>query len=207
MPCSDEMMKILLTAFDAFGGETTNPASEAAKKVRAPKGVELIRMTVPTVFGRSVRAVTEKIAEIQPDAVLCVGQAGGRSAVTPERVAINLMDASIADNEGNMPVDLPIAEKGESALFSTLPVKAITESIRKAGVPAQLSDTAGTFVCNQLLYGVLCFCREHCPETKACFIHVPYLPEQVKDRPGVPSLPLGQMVAALEAALSCIAEK
>lgn len=200
------LMKILLTGFDPFGGEKINPAYEAVKKVRAPEGTEVFRLEVPTVFGRSAELAAEKIREIRPDAVICVGQAGGRSAVTPERVAINLMDAGIPDNEGQMPVDEPVVPGGENALFSTLPVKKITRAIEKAGVPAQLSNTAGTFVCNQLLYGVLHYCREHCPETRACFIHLPYLPEQTEKKPGVPSLPLEQMVTALEAALACIAE-
>lgn len=199
-------MKILLTAFDPFGGEKVNPASIAAAKVSAPAGTELFRLEVPTVFGRSIRAAAEKIRELRPDAVICVGQAGGRSAVTPERVAINLMDASIPDNEGNQPVDEPVIPGGENALFSTLPVKAITKAIQKAGVPAQLSNTAGTFVCNQLLYGVLYVCKEEKIPAKACFIHLPYLPEQVREKPDVPSLPLEKMVAALNAAVSCVAE-
>ena len=199
-------MKILLTGFDPFGGEKINPAYEAVKKVRAPAGTEVFRLEVPTVFGRSAELTAEKIREIRPDAVICVGQAGGRSAVTPERVAINLMDAGIPDNEGQMPEDEPVVPGGENALFSTLPVKKITKAIEDAGVPARLSNTAGTFVCNQLLYGVLHFCREHCPETRACFIHLPYLPEQTEKKTGVPSLPLEQMVTALEAALACIAE-
>ena len=199
-------MKILLTGFDPFGGEKINPSYEAVKKVRAPEGTELIRLEVPTVFGRSVEITTEKIRELRPDAVICVGQAGGRSAVTPERVAINLMDAGIADNAGRIPVDEAIVPGGENALFSTLPVKKITAAIQKAGIPARLSNTAGTFVCNQLLYGVLDFCREHSPETKACFIHLPYLPEQTEKKPEMPSLPLDRMAAALEAAIACIAE-
>ena len=200
------MMKILLTAFDPFGGESVNPAALAAAGAEAPAGAELYRLEVPTVFGRSVETAVKKIRELRPDAVICVGQAGGRSTVTPERVAINLMDASIPDNAGNQPVDEPVVPGGENALFSTLPVKAITEAIRKAGVPAQLSNTAGTFVCNQLLYGVLHFCREKNLHTRACFIHVPYLPEQAVKKPGMPGMPLSQMITALNAALACIEE-
>lgn len=200
-------MKILLTAFDPFGGETVNPALKAVSLVKAPEGVELVKLEVPTVFGKSVDAVADTMDRERPDAVVCVGQAGGRSAVTPERVAINLMDAGIADNEGNIPVDLPVVPGGENALFSTLPVKAIVAAIQAAGIPAQLSCSAGTFVCNQLLYGVLNLCKEKFPGTLAGFIHVPFLPEQTADRPQMPSLPLSSIVTALEAALSCIADK
>ena len=200
-------MKILLTAFDAFGGETINPALKAVSLVKAPEGVELVKLEVPTVFGTSVDVVAAAMERKQPDAVVCVGQAGGRSCITPERVAINLMDAGIADNEGNLPVDLPVVPGGENALFSTLPVKAIVAAIQAADIPAQLSCSAGTFVCNQLLYGVLNLCQEQFPNTLAGFIHVPFLPEQTVDRPEMPSLPLASIVTALEAALSCVADK
>ena len=200
-------MKILLTAFDAFGGETINPALKAVSLVKAPEGVELVKLEVPTVFGKSVDIVAAVMERERPDAVVCIGQAGGRSAVTPERVAINLMDAGIADNEGNIPVDLPVVPGGENALFSTLPVKAMVSAIQAAGIPAQLSCSAGTFVCNQLLYGVLNLCKEELPNTLAGFIHVPFLPEQTADHPQMSSLPLASLVTALEAALSCIADQ
>ena len=198
-------MKIMLTAFDAFGGQTINPAQQAVQKVQAPEGVELVRVEVPTVFGKSIQVVTEAMEREHPDAVLCVGQAGGRAAVTPERVAINIMDARIPDNEGNQPEDQPVVPGGENALFSTLPVKAMTAAIQKQEIPAQLSNTAGTFVCNQLLYGVLHLCQQRFPETQAAFIHVPFLPQQAKN--GEPSLPLEQMVKALEAVLVCIEQE
>ena len=200
-------MKILLTAFDPFGAESVNPASLAVAQVTAPQGIELIKLEVPTVFGESIRIAAESIEVHRPHVVLCIGQAGGRSAVTPERVAINLMDAAMADNRGLIPVDQPVIPGGENALFSTVPVKAMVSAIRAAGVPAQLSNTAGTFVCNQLLYGVLHLCKEKYPDTRAGFIHVPFLPQQVENRPGVPSLPLSQMVAALQAVLSLFAEE
>lgn len=199
-------MKILLTAFDAFGGESINPALKAVFQVKPPAGTDLIRLEVPTVFGKSIDVVAAAIEREHPDAVVCVGQAGGRSAVTPERIAINLMDASIPDNEGNMPVDLPIIPEGENALFSTLPVKAIIAAIQSAGIPSQISNSAGTFVCNQLMYGVLHLCRAKYPKTIAGFIHVPFLPEQTVRRPGTPCLPLDRITAALEAAVRCIAE-
>ena len=139
-------MKILLTGFDPFGGESINPALEAVKLVKAPAGAELIRLEVPTVFGRSVATVLEAVRLHRPDAVVCVGQAAGRGEITPERVAINIADASIPDNEGNQPCDAPIVPEGENACFSTLPVKAMVEAIRAAGLPASVSNTAGTFV-------------------------------------------------------------
>ncbi len=199
-------MKILVTAFDPFGGETVNPAYEAVMKLHAPADTELIRLEVPTVFGRSIEILEQVMEQEHPDAVVCVGQAGGRSAITPERVAINLMDASIADNAGYTPVDVPVVDGGENALFSTLPVKAMKQAIKDAGIPAQLSYTAGTFVCNQLLYGVLHLCKHRFPGTKACFIHVPFLPCQVAQRPQYPSMSLETMISGLEAALAVITE-
>ena len=197
-------MKLLLTAFDPFGGAEINPAEEAVRRVKAPEGAGLVRLTVPTVFGKAARVVNEKIDREKPDAVVCVGQAGGRDAITPERVAINLMDASIADNERNQPVDEPVAADGENALFATFPAKAIAEEIRKAGIPAKVSYSAGTFVCNSLFYGVLDHLKRTGNPAEAGFIHVPFLPEQVTDRPGTPSMPLEDMVRALELALQVI---
>lgn len=200
-------MKILLTGFDPFGGESINPAYEAVKEVKAPEGVELIKLEVPTVFFKAFDCVKAVMEAQKPDAVICVGQAGGRSAVTPERVAINLMDAKSPDNEGFIPVDQPIVQDGENALFSTLPVKKIVSAINSADVPSQISNTAGTFVCNSLMYGVLNLCKERFPQTIAGFIHVPYIPQQVTDKPELPSLPLSKTVAALEAAVKYVAEE
>ena len=149
-------MKLLLTAFDPFGGETLNPALEAVRQVKPRIGsVEIVKLEVPTVFGKSVDTVAAAIRRETTEAVLCIGQAGGRRGLTPERVAINIDDARIPDNEGNQPIDRPIVAGGQAAYFSTLPVKAMVQAIRDAGVPADLSNTAGTFVCNHLLYGVL----------------------------------------------------
>lgn len=200
------MKRILITAFDAFGGETINPSWEAVQRITPPPQVELIRLQVPTVFGESLEKTIDAIRREKPDVVLCIGQAGGRGAVTPERVALNLMDASIPDNVGTMPVDVPVVQGGENALFATVPVKRIVEAIRKAGIPGQLSNTAGTFVCNQLLYGVLSYCQAKNLPTQAGFIHVPYLPEQAEGKKDCPSLSLEQIVTALEAALACVAE-
>lgn len=198
-------MKLLLTGFTPFDGEKINPALEAVKRVKPEiAGMEIVKLEVPTVFGESVRLVAEAIEREQPDFVLSIGQAGGRAAVTPERVAINVDDAWIPDNAGQQPIDVPIFADGENAYFATLPVKAMAEAIQKAGLPAALSNTAGTFVCNHLMYGVLHHLHQNHKSAKAGFIHVPYIPEQTADKPGVPSMPLDDIVRALEAAISAI---
>ncbi len=192
-------MKLLLTAFDPFGGGTINPALEAVKLVGVVARVDIIKLEVPTVFGTSVDTVISAIEKHLPDAVLCVGQAGGRAGLTPERVAINIDDARIPDNEGHQPVDRPIAAEGPAAYFSTLPVKAMTAAIRQAGLPSDLSNTAGTFVCNHLMYGVLHHLAKHHPAIRAGFLHVPFLPQQ-----GSPSLPLEDIARGIEAAIAAI---
>ncbi len=198
-------MKLLLTGFTRFDGEAINPALEAVKRVKSEiAGMEIVKLEVPTVFGESVRLVAEAIEREQPDFVLSVGQAGGRAAVTPERVAINVDDARIPDNAGQQPIDVPIFADGENAYFATLPVKAMAEAIREAGLPSALSNTAGTYVCNHLMYGVLYHLNRHHKDAKAGFIHVPYIPEQTADKPGVPSMPLDDIVRALEAAIAAI---
>lgn len=200
-------MKLLLTAFDPFGGETVNPAQEAVKMVSSRVGnVEVIKCVVPTVFGKSIETVAAAIEDCRPDAVLCIGQAGGRADLTPERIAINLDDASIADNEGNRPVDTPIFPDGKPAYFSTLPVKAMVAAIRAAGIPASLSNTAGTFVCNHLMYGVLYTLEKHCPGVRGGFLHVPYIPSQVTGGRGIPSMSAADIVRGLEAAIAAIGE-
>ena len=149
-------MKILVTAFEPFGGERVNPAQEAVAKIGARcHGAEIVKVSVPVVFGEAIETVYTAMKAEQPDVVLCVGQAGGRSAVTPERVAINVNDAGSPDNKGNQPVDEPVFADGAAAYFSTLPIKRIVERVRAAGVPAGVSNSAGTYVCNNLMYGVL----------------------------------------------------
>lgn len=200
-------MKLLLTAFDPFGGETVNPAQEAVKMVSSRVGnVEVIKCVVPTVFGKSIETVAAAIEDCRPDAVLCIGQAGGRADLTPERIAINLDDASIADNEGNRPVDTPIFPDGKPAYFSTLPVKAMVAAIRAAGIPASLSNTAGTFVCNHLMYGVLYTLEKYYPSVRGGFLHVPYIPSQVTGGRGIPSMSAADIVRGLEAAIAAIGE-
>ena len=200
-------MKILLTAFEPFGGEKINAAQEAAALVKNEiAGARIVKMDVPVVFGKSIEAVISAIQKERPDAVLCLGQAGGRTGLTPERVAINLDNARIPDNEGNQPVDRPIYADGAPAYFSTLPVKAMVRAIQQAGLPASLSNSAGTFVCNHLMYGILYHMSQSWPEIRGGFMHLPFLPEQVQDRPGTPNLSREAMAAGIEAALKAIVE-
>lgn len=198
-------MKLLLTAFDPFGGASVNPALEAVKLVADRVGdVEIVKLEVPTVFQKSVSAVTSAIAAECPDAVLCIGQAGGRYGLTPERVAINIDDASIPDNEGNQPIDLPIFEDGAPAYFSTLPIKAMVAAIREAGLPASVSNTAGTYVCNHLMYGVLYTLAKHYPGIRGGFMHVPFIPSQTLQRQA-PSMSQQDIARGIEAAIAAIA--
>lgn len=201
-------MKLLLTAFDPFGGEPVNPALEAVKLTADRIGeVEVVKLEVPTVFRKSITIVAEAIEREQPDAVLCVGQAGGRYDLTPERVAINLDDARIKDNEGNQPIDTPIFEDGEPAYFATLPIKAMVQYIRKAGIPASISNTAGTFVCNHLMYGVLYTLAKKYPGVRGGFMHVPFIPSQVVNRSApAPSLSIELIAKGIEAGIRAIVE-
>jgi len=202
-------MKLLLTAFEPFGGESVNPALEAVGRVRERIGaVDVVKLTVPTVFGLCVETVRAVLERERPDAVLCVGQAGGRAALTPERVAINCDDASKADNAGNRPQDMPVVPGGPAAYFTSLPVKAMAEAIRAAGVRAEISNSAGTFVCNHLFYGLLRTLERDWPGVRGGFIHVPFLPEQAARQPApAPSMLLEDIVRGLEAAIAAIGEE
>lgn len=197
------MTKILITAFDPFGGETLNPASEALN--RLPDwidGAQIIRLQVPTVFGEAVHIAAQTLDALRPDVCICVGQAGGRAEISVERVAINVNDARIADNAGAQPVDEAIDPLGPAAYFATLPIKAIAAGIRAQGIPAAVSNTAGTFVCNHLMYGVLHHIQRSSMETRAGFIHIPFLPEQAADKHGgTPSMSVETIVKALETAI------
>lgn len=198
-------MKILVTGFDPFGGEKINPALEAVKAMKdSIDGVEVIKQEIPTVFHKSIKVLEEAIEKNKPDAVICVGQAGGRIPMTVERVAINLDDARIADNEGNQPIDVKVFEDGESAYFASLPIKAVVEEMHKAGVPAEVSNTAGTFVCNHIMYGLLYLIDKKYKGMKGGFIHVPFIPTQVVDKKGQPSMNLQDITKALEAAVVAI---
>ena len=189
------MKKLLITGFDPFGGDTINPSWEAVKLLPNTVGnFELFKLQIPTVFGTAAETVITKAEELQPDMILCIGQAGGRAAVTPERIAVNIRDAHIADNAGNQPQGEFVAEDGPAAYFTTVPVEKMVSNICSQQIPAAVSNSAGTFVCNDTLYSLLH--RFANTSTRVGFIHIPYLPQQ-----GVPSLPLETSAAALIAAI------
>lgn len=197
-------MKILVTGFDPFGGEPTNPAIESVKRIDDEiEGAEIIKLEIPTVFHKAADVVEEKIKEVKPDVVLSIGQAGGRYGITVERVAINEDDARIEDNEGNQPIDVKIREDGAPAYFATLPIKAMVEEIKKENLPASVSNSAGTFVCNHIMYQDL-YLAEKYGNIKAGFIHVPFLTEQVVDKKDTASMSLEDIVKGLNAAIRAI---
>lgn len=199
------MQQILITGFEPFGGETINPSWEAVRLLPdTVGGYALRKLRLPVSFVSAIRELEQSVRDNPPAAIVCIGQAGGRSAVTPERIGINLMDARVPDNDGFSPVETPIVPGGPDAYFSTLPVTAMVQAMREAGVPAQASLSAGTYVCNSLLYGTLHFLAQNGLKIPAGFIHVPFLPQQVLDKPQ-PSLTLEQLQAALTAALETIA--
>lgn len=200
-------MKILVTGFDPFGGEPTNPSWEAVRRLPDEvAGAQVVKVQIHTVFERSKDDVRAAILEHDPDVIVCVGQAGGRYSVSPERVAINMDDGRIPDNDGFQPIDVPVYEDGPPAYFSTLPIKAMVTAMIGAGVPAAVSNTAGTYVCNHVMYTALYLVDHEFPGKRAGFVHVPYLPEQVLDKPNEPSLGLDQLVTALTAGLEAIVE-
>lgn len=198
-------MKIIVTGFDPFGNERINPSIEAVKRLPdRVNGVEVLKVELATVFGESAQQLRAAIDYHQPDAVLCVGQAGGRAEMTPERVAINVDDARIPDNKGNQPIDCVIQPDGESAYFSTLPIKAMVQAMREADIPATVSNSAGTFVCNHIMYQLLYYVHNRYPHIKGGFIHIPYMEEQVSEKPHTPFLTLDQMVTGLEKSIEAI---
>ena len=200
-------MKILVTGFDPFGGEKVNPALEAVKSLPSViQGAEIRWVEIPTVFYQSAEVLEAEIVRYQPDVVLCIGQAGGRAGLTPERVAINQDDARIPDNQGNQPIDTPIRLDGEAAYFSTLPIKAMVQAINEVGLPATVSNTAGTFVCNHLMYQALYLADKKFPNMRAGFMHIPYMTEQVVNKPNTASMCLRDIVRGIEAAIGAIVD-
>ena len=194
-------MKIIVTGFDPFGGEKINPSIECVKALPEIEGVELIRLELPTVFKESAKRLNDVIKDVKPDAVLSVGQAGGRAGITMERIAINVDDARIPDNISQQPIDEAIQLDGEAAYFSTLPIKRIVKAIREAGIPAEVSNSAGTFVCNHIMYQSLFAATKADKPFKAGFMHIPFIPEQTTDKP---SLPLEESTKALQIAIETI---
>ena len=195
------MKTLLITGFDPFGGEKINPSWETVKRLPDEIGIyRLHKLQIPTRFGGAAEKVLETARAIAPDVIISVGQAGGRKGITPEVVAINLREASIPDNAGQQPADIPVIADGPAAYFSTLPVRRMVESIKAAGIPAQLSFSAGAFVCNDVMYTLLHHFQG--TQVKCGFIHVPFLPEQAREN--VPSLSLDEMVKGIAAAITAM---
>ena len=189
------MKTLLITGFDPFGGAEVNPSWQAVKRLPEQVGeFRVHKLEIPTVFGAAAQMVAQKAEQIGADVILCVGQAGGREAVTPERIAVNIRDARIADNAGNQPKGEFVAQDGPAAYFATVPVEKMAQAIRDVEISATVSNSAGAFVCNEVMYSLL----HHFDgtQTKVGFIHVPFIPEQ-----GSPSMELEQITRALAAAI------
>lgn len=208
-PVKPSPLRVLLTGFDPFDGETLNPSWEAVRALDGwvCEGATVHARQVPCVFGAAIDTLGAAIDELKPQLVLCVGQAGGRAEVSVERVAINIDDGRICDNAGCQPIDVPVVAAGPAAYFATLPIKAMVRDLRAAGVPAAVSNTAGTFVCNHIFYGLMhrlaqMPSRPEGHKVRGGFIHIPYLPEQAARFPGAPALPLAMLVTALRIAVA-----
>ena len=193
---------VLLTGFDAFGGDSINPSWLAAQALDGEivQGHRVLTELLPTEFAASRRLLTRSLRQHKPALVLCLGLAGGRACLSLERIAINVQDARIADNAGAQPIDIPIVQRGPAAYFSTLPIKAMLQALTASGIPAEVSQTAGTFVCNHVFYSLMHALKKLRATTKARggFAHLPYLPGQ-----GLPCMPLHEMVHGLRVAVAC----
>jgi pyroglutamyl-peptidase len=199
-------VKALVTGFEPFGGDRVNPALEALGHLPPRLGaLAVATRMLPAVFGQALDELGAAIRETAPDIVLCVGLAGGRAALSLERVAINIDDARIPDNAGNQPIDLPVVAGGPPACFTTLPIKAAAAALREAGLPAIVSNTAGTFVCNHVFYGLLHLAATRWPSLRGGFLHVPYLPSQAARHDGAPSMALADIVRGIEIVLAVAA--
>lgn len=193
------MKKLLITGFEPFGGESINPSWEAVCRLPSEIGeYSLTKLLIPVIFGEAAEKVISEAEKICPDAILCIGEAGGRDAVTPELVGINLRYAKIPDNGGNQPVDEPIIAGGENAYFSTLPIRKMVEAVSAYGMPSRVSYSAGTYVCNDVIYTLLSHFQGS--GTRVGFIHVPYIKEQNKN----PSMDIEDIVRALAVAIENI---
>jgi pyroglutamyl-peptidase len=198
---------ILLTGFEPFGGESTNPswlAAEHAADLLRGQGMDAVAVEVPCVFGQSIDALDAALERFQPEIVLCVGQAGGRGSVSVERVAINVDDARIPDNAGRQPIDEPVVPAGPAAYFSSLPIKACREAVAALGIPVEVSQTAGTYVCNHLFYGLMHLLARR-DGTRGGFVHVPFSTDQGEAH-GQPGLAIERMATALAAIAATTAD-
>jgi len=193
------MTKVLLTGFEPFGSASSNPSGEIVKQI---SGDNIVTAILPVAYAQSAQRLLALIAEHNPDVVISLGQAEGRTQITPEKVAINLDDARLADNEGVMRTDVKILEDGPDAYFSTLPLKEIVEAIKAAGIPAAVSLTAGAFLCNHVFY----VAQNKFADTsvRSGFVHVPLMDSQAPEFPGLPTMPLDQMVTAVRAMLEVL---
>jgi len=200
-------MRVLITGFSPFGGEEINPSFEAVRKLEdVIASAEIVKLEIPTVFNKSIIELENAIIKEKPDIVICVGQAGGRFELTIERVAINVDDARIPDNEQNQPIDKAVFDAGENAYFSNLPIKAMVEEIRKGGIPASISNSAGTFVCNHIMYGLLHLIHTKYPAVRGAFIHVPFIPTQVMNKPNTPYMEIEKITQGLTLAIKAAIE-
>jgi pyroglutamyl-peptidase len=199
-------MKALVTGFEPFGGERVNPALDALRLLPPRLGeLDVATRVLPALFGGSIETLEDAIGATLPDIVLCIGLAGGRVALSLERVAINIDDARIADNGGRQPIDLPVVAGGPAAYFATLPIKAAVAALHDAGLPAIVSNSAGTFVCNHVFYALLHLAATRRPSLRGGFLHVPYLPSQAALKDGAPSMALDDIVRGIEIVLSVAA--
>jgi len=198
------MSTLLLTGFEPFDGETLNPSWEAVRQLDGEllDGCRIVAVQLPCVFGKALQALCQALARHQPSLVLAVGQAGGRAELSLERVAINLDDARIPDNAGAQPIDVPVIAGAPAAYFSTLPLKAMVAALRENAIPAGVSHSAGTYVCNHVFFGLMHAASQLPGLRRAGFLHIPYLPQQAAAHAsGTPSMALPQIVSGMRIAL------
>ena len=201
-------MRALVTGFEPFGADAVNPSREAVLRLPARLGELAIKTRIlPTVFGRALAVLEDAVVTTEPDIVLCVGLAGGRAELSLERVAINVDDARIPDNDGQQPIDRPIVADGPAAYFTGLPVKAAVQALRAAGLPAAVSNTAGTFVCNHVFYGLMHRIATERRAVRGGFLHVPYMPSQAAGLAEAPSMGLDEIARGIEIILRVAAER
>ena len=199
-------MKALVTGFEPFGGDTINPSLEAVRLLPARMGgLEIVVGVLPTAFGAALDTLADALEASRPDIVLCTGLAGGRAALSLERVAINVDDARIADNAEQQPDDHPVVPGGPAAYFTTLPIKAAVAALHAAGLPAIVSNTAGTFVCNHVFYGLMHLAAARRLSLRGGFLHLPYLPSQAAAHDDAPSMALADIVRGIEIILDVAA--
>ncbi len=201
-------MRIIVTGFEPFGGEKINPSLQSVMKISDKiDGVDIIKLEVPTVFHKCDEVLAHEIEKYKPEAVISVGQAGGRNGISVEKIAVNSANASIPDNAGNMPVNEKLQADGKDEYHATICIDDIVDELRENGICANISLSAGTFVCNDIMYNTLYLAEKKYPHMKSGFIHVPYLPEQVINRPSVPSMTLDEIVKSLEIIIKTVINK